>query len=95
MPTHNDDLSSGAGAQNNPPGVSFLVFLETKQAYTQQAKRMSPERNDKAKRRGEVRTDAHIRPRRRAFPIRCKLEHLRLDRVRRVLIFLPFAFPTL
>jgi len=35
MPTHDDDFSSGAGAQNDTPRISFFVFLETKQAYTQ------------------------------------------------------------
>ena len=33
MPTHDDDFSSGVGAQDNTPGVSFFVFLETKHAY--------------------------------------------------------------
>ena len=35
MPTHEDDFSSGVGAQDDTPGVSFFVFLETKHAYTQ------------------------------------------------------------
>jgi hypothetical protein len=30
MTTHDDDFSSGAGAQDDTPGVSFFVFLETK-----------------------------------------------------------------
>ena len=38
MPTHNDDLSCGVRAQNDPPGVIVLVFLETEHAYIQQAK---------------------------------------------------------
>lgn len=35
MPTHEDDFSSGVGAQDDTPDVSFFVFLETKHAYTQ------------------------------------------------------------
>lgn len=38
MPTHDDDLSRGVRAQNDPPGVGFLVFLEADHAYIQQAK---------------------------------------------------------
>jgi len=66
-----DDFSSGVGAQDNTPGISFLVFLETKHA------------------------DAHIGPRRGTLPVRRKLEHLRLERVCRFLIFLSLAFPTM
>lgn len=35
MPTHDDDFSSGVGAQDDTPGVSFFVFLETKHTYIQ------------------------------------------------------------
>lgn len=35
MPTHDNDFPSGARAQDDTPGVSFFVFLETKHAYTQ------------------------------------------------------------
>lgn len=38
MSTHDDDLSGGVGAQDDPSGVSFLVFLETEHAYTQRAR---------------------------------------------------------
>jgi hypothetical protein len=38
MPTHDDDLSSVVSAQDDPPRVIFLVFLETEHAYTQKAK---------------------------------------------------------
>ncbi len=43
----------------------------------------------------KVPTDAHFRPRRGTLPIRRKLEHFRLDRVCRLLIFLSLAFPTM
>jgi hypothetical protein len=34
--THEDDFASGAGAQDDPPRVGFLMFLETKHAYNKQ-----------------------------------------------------------
>jgi hypothetical protein len=35
MQTHDDNFSSGVGAQDDTPGVSSFVLLETKHAYTQ------------------------------------------------------------
>jgi hypothetical protein len=43
MPTHDDDFSSGVGAQDNTPGISFLVFLETKHAYAQAKRKKKKE----------------------------------------------------
>lgn len=71
--------------------MSFLVFLETEHAYTQQAKQNV---NVGPGREGKGRTDAHLSPRRGALPVDRILEHLRLDRIRRLLVLLPFAFPT-
>ena len=45
--------------------------------------------------REQVRTDAHLRPRRRTLTVRRELEHLRLDCVRRLLILLALALPTM
>jgi hypothetical protein len=43
--------------------------------------------------REQVRTDTHLRPRRRTLTVRRELEHLRLDRIRRLLILLALALP--
>jgi hypothetical protein len=40
-------------------------------------------------------TDAHLGPRRGLLLVRRKLEHFRLDRIGRLLIFLSLAFPTM
>lgn len=100
MSTHDDDLSSSGRAQDDPPGGCFLVFLETEHAYTEQAKQnegVSPGRNNKAREseRKKVRTNAHIRPHMSALLIRLEPKHLRLDCECCLLVFLPFALPTL
>lgn len=47
------------------------------------------------KAREQVRTDAHLRPRRRTLTVRRELEHFRLYRIRRVFILLALALPTM
>lgn len=49
LATHDDDLSSGAGAQDDSPRVGLLVLLETEHAYTnvRNEKRKEKVRNDR------------------------------------------------
>jgi hypothetical protein len=68
-PTHDDDFSSGVGAQDDAPGVSCFVFLETKHAYTQAKTKIiiienvSRERNNEARKgRGGGRKGTHRCP---------------------------------
>jgi hypothetical protein len=70
MSTYDNDFPSGVGAQDNTPGVSFFVFLETKHAYTQNETKgkkmkeiMSHERNNEARKgRGKGRIGTHRCP---------------------------------
>jgi len=37
--THDDNLSGGSGAQDDPPRIGFLMSLETEHAYTERKKK--------------------------------------------------------
>src|SRR5260221_14774970 len=74
-----------------------LCFLRrsvpiTTQTRERENKRLSLEGNDKMRKVCVyARTDAHLEPRGRTLTVRRELEHLRLDRVRRLLILLALA----